>query len=108
MDKFQYRQISIKSPLSHYVVARYYSCCSERKQQGKYTLRAGKLPGNEQCLRENYREISFLIHGCYCGNYDINIFIPYCLSNSGDLSVIYPCFSADIALFSADIALFWR
>ena len=38
MDKFQYRQISIKSPLSHYVVARYYSCCSERKQQGNKTL----------------------------------------------------------------------
>ena len=37
---------------------------------------------------------------------DIYIFIPYCLSNSGGLSVIYPCFSADIALFSADIALF--
>ena len=35
---------------------------------------AGKLPGNKQCLKENYREISFLIHGCYCGNYDINIF----------------------------------
>ena len=30
----------------------------------------------------------------------------YCLSNSGGLSVIYPCFSADSALFSADIALF--
>ena len=27
------------------------------------------------------------------------IFIPYCLSNSGGLSVIYPCFSADIPLF---------
>ena len=34
---------------------------------------AGKLPGNKQRLREIYREISFLIHGCYCGNYDINI-----------------------------------
>ena len=29
----------------------------------------------------------------------IYIFIPYCLSNSGGLTVIYPCFSADIALF---------
>ena len=36
-----------------------------------------KLPGNKQCLRENYREISFLIHGCYCGNYDINIIAYY-------------------------------
>ena len=34
------------------------------------------------------------------------LLIPYCLSNSCGLSVIYPCFSADIALFSADIALF--
>ena len=30
------------------------------------------------------------------------VYIPYC----GGLTVIYPCFSADIALFSADIALF--
>ena len=29
----------------------------------------------------------------------IYIFIPYRLSNSGGLSVIYPCFSADIPLF---------
>ena len=36
----------------------------------------------------------------------IYIYIPYCLSNSGGLSVIYPCFNADIALFIADIALF--
>ena len=70
---FQYRQISIKSPLSHYVVARYYSCCSERKQQGNKHCRRGNY-GNKQCLRENYREISFLIHGCYCGNYDIKIY----------------------------------
>ena len=42
-----------------------------------------------------------------------NHVIPYCLSNSCGLTVIYPvlapilyCFSADIALFSADIALF--
>ena len=67
MDKFQYRQISVKSPLSHYVGARYCSCCSERKQQGN--IHCGR--GNKQRLRENYREISFLIHGCYCGNYDI-------------------------------------
>ena len=70
MDKFQYRQISIKSLLSHYVGARYCSCCSERKQQG-----------NIHCRRGNYREISFLIHGRYCGNYDINI--AYYTSKSG-------------------------
>ena len=58
-------------------------------------------------------EYGLIFHGTrtgkyYCKNmkYRINIFIPYCLSNSGGLSVIYPCFSADIALFSADIALF--
>ena len=47
MDKFQYRQISIKSPLSLYVGARYCSCCSERKQQG-----------NIHCQRGNYQEIN--------------------------------------------------
>ena len=49
MDKFQYRQISSKSPLSHYVVARYCSCCSERKQQG-----------NIHCLRGNATELEGL------------------------------------------------
>ena len=29
------------------------------------------------------------------------IVIPYCLGISGGLSVIYPCFSADIPLFLA-------
>ena len=79
MDKFQYRQISVKSPLSHYVGARYCSCCSERKQQGNIHCRRGNIHcrrgnyrGNKHRLRENYREISFLIHGCYCGNYDIS------------------------------------
>ena len=33
MDKFQYRQISIKSPLSHYVVARYYSLVRENSRE---------------------------------------------------------------------------
>ena len=45
------------------------------------------------------RGISLLYHGCYRSNHGIDIFIPYCLGNSGGLSVIYPCFSADIALF---------
>ena len=50
MDKFQYRQISIKSPLSHYVGARYCSCCSERKQQVGYEYQS-ILKSVLKCLR---------------------------------------------------------
>ena len=48
------------------------------------------LISHATCNRKMYSE---------WGRYVLNIFIPYCLSNSGGLSVIYPCFSADIALF---------
>ena len=44
MDKFQYRQISIKSLLSHYVGARYCSYCSERNSREIYTA-GGEITG---------------------------------------------------------------